>query len=87
MNSGLIHLTAFGGVVTDPTQTYPYTYPEEVKEEYGIELLKDIEGKAPYDAIIVAVKHKPFIEELDFRKYKQLMKNGHKPVLIDIKGI
>ena len=65
----------------------PYAYPEEVKEEYGIELLKDIEGKAPYDAIIVAVKHKPFIEELDFRKYKELMKNEHKPVLIDIKGL
>ncbi|RUM50236.1 MAG: hypothetical protein DSY47_02180 [Hydrogenothermus sp.] len=65
----------------------PYAYPEEVKEEYGIELLKEIDKQAPYDAIIVAVKHKPFIEELDFRKYKELMKNEHKPVLIDIKGL
>ncbi|MDQ7055309.1 MAG: hypothetical protein Q9M89_01915 [Persephonella sp.] len=24
----------------------PYAYPEEVKEEYGIERLKDIEGKS-----------------------------------------
>ncbi|WP_342749502.1 UDP binding domain-containing protein [Persephonella hydrogeniphila] len=64
----------------------PFAYPEEVKEEYGIELLDKIEKKAPYDAIVVAVKHRPFIEELDFKEYKRLMKNG-KPVLIDIKGL
>jgi len=65
----------------------PYAYPEEVKEEYGIDLLKDIKENSPYDAIIVAVKHKPFVEELDFKKYKELMKNEHQPVLIDIKGV
>ena len=65
----------------------PFAYPEEVKEEYGIELLDDIEKEAPYDAIVVAVKHRPFIEELDFKKYKELMKNDGKPVLIDIKGL
>ncbi len=65
----------------------PYAYPEEVKEEYGIELLEDIQKHKPYDAIVVAVKHKPFIEELDFETYKKLMDNGDKPVLIDIKGL
>ncbi len=65
----------------------PYAYPEEVKEEYGIELLDDIEKEAPYDAIVVAVKHKPFIEELDFKEYKKLLGNSDKPVLIDIKGL
>ena len=65
----------------------PYAYPEEVKEEYGIELLDNLEKHKPYDAVVVAVKHRPFIEELDFKKYKQLMNNGDKPVLIDIKGL
>ena len=65
----------------------PYAYPEEVKEEYGIELLDDIEREAPYDAIVVAVKHKPFVEELDFKEYKRLLGNHEKPVLIDIKGL
>ncbi len=65
----------------------PYAYPEEVKEEYGIELLDNLEKHKPYDAVVVAVKHRPFIEELDFKKYKELMNNGDKPVLIDIKGL
>ncbi|WP_297457257.1 nucleotide sugar dehydrogenase [Persephonella sp.] len=65
----------------------PFAYPEEVKEEYGIELLDNIEKEAPYDAIVVAVKHRPFIEELDFKKYKELMRKDGKPVLIDIKGL
>ncbi len=65
----------------------PFAYPEEAKEEYGIDLLGNIEEKSPYDAIIVAVKHRPFIEELDFQKYKELMKKDGKPVLIDIKGL
>ncbi len=65
----------------------PFAYPDEVKEEYGIDLLQDIEKYKPYDAVVVAVKHRPFIEEIDFKKYKELMENGDKPVLIDIKGL
>ncbi len=63
----------------------PFAYPDEVKKEYGIELLDNIEKETPYDAIIVAVKHKPFVEELDFQEYKKIM--GENPVLIDIKGL
>jgi UDP-N-acetyl-D-galactosamine dehydrogenase len=65
----------------------PYAYPDEVKHEYGIELLDNIEKHTPYDAVIVAVKHKPFIEELDFKQYKKLMNNGGAPILIDVKGM
>ncbi len=64
----------------------PYAYPDEVKKEYGIELLDSIESKAPYDAIIVAVRHGIFLQELDFKKYKQLSKEPV-PILIDIKGL
>ncbi|WP_457642111.1 nucleotide sugar dehydrogenase [Persephonella sp.] len=65
----------------------PFAHPEEVKEEYGIDLLYNIKNEAPYDAVVVAVKHKPFIEELDFQKYKKLMSDNSKPILIDIKGL
>ena len=63
----------------------PFAYPDEVKKEYGIELLDNIEKERPYDAVIVAVKHEPFVEELDFQRYKKIM--GENPVLIDIKGL
>ncbi|MEZ0322721.1 MAG: UDP binding domain-containing protein [Hydrogenothermaceae bacterium] len=63
----------------------PFAYPEEVKHEYNIDLLTDIESQKPYDAVIVAVKHRPFIEEMDFKKYKGIMNTN--PVLIDVKGI
>ncbi len=64
----------------------PFAYPEEVKEEYEIDLLNDIEKGKPYDAIVVAVKHRPFIEDIDFKEFKRLMPEG-RPVLIDIKGL
>lgn len=63
----------------------PYVYPEDVEREYGIELLQDIDSKKPYDCVIVAVKHRPFIEEMDFKRYRELM--NFNPVLIDVKGI
>jgi UDP-N-acetyl-D-galactosamine dehydrogenase len=64
----------------------PFAYPDEVKKEYGIELIENIESYAPYDAIVVAVKHKPFIDNLSFKEYKKLSKRDSKPILIDIKG-
>lgn len=63
----------------------PYAYPDEVEHEYNIKLLKDIKEKAPYDGIIVAVKHRPFIEKLDFKYFKEISKNN--PILIDVKGL
>ena len=65
----------------------PYAYPEEVKEEYGMELVENIDRHKPYDAVVLAVKHRQFIEEFDLAKYEELMENGDYPVLIDIKGI
>jgi len=63
----------------------PYAYPEEVKHEYGIDLLEDINSQKPYDAVIVAVRHNVFMQEKDLSFYKNLMNSN--PVLIDIKGI
>jgi UDP-N-acetyl-D-galactosamine dehydrogenase len=65
----------------------PHAYPEEVKKEYGIELVEDIDKYKPYDAVVVAVRHRQFIESFSLEKHKELMENGDPPVLIDIKGM
>ncbi|MCX7738955.1 MAG: nucleotide sugar dehydrogenase [Hydrogenothermaceae bacterium] len=65
--------------------TDPFAYPEEVKKEYGIDLVEDLFTEKPYDCTIVAVKHRPFIEDLDFKVFKDLMNSN--PVLIDVKGL
>ena len=65
----------------------PHAYPEEVKKEYGIELVEDIDKYKPYDAVVVAVRHKQFIEKFSLDKCKKLIENGDHPVLIDIKGV
>lgn len=45
----------------------PHANHEEVAEEYGIEMIDSIDNK--YDAIILAVSHKEFLE-LNFEKFK-----------------
>ncbi|MFP4449282.1 MAG: nucleotide sugar dehydrogenase [Bacteroidales bacterium] len=59
----------------------PWADFEEVKEEYGIELLKEKEDMSTYDAIVAAVSHREF-EELELNKYR---KDGA-TVIYDIKG-
>ncbi|MBA7518334.1 UDP-N-acetyl-D-glucosamine 6-dehydrogenase [subsurface metagenome] len=55
---------------------------EEVKHEYGIEMSKEISGH--YDAIILAVAHKPYTElDKDFFR-NHLNKGG---ILFDVKGL
>ena len=62
----------------------PIANPEEVKKYYNIELIKDLKENAPYDGIVVAVKHKEF-SNLKPHYFKELTKD--KPVLVDIKAI
>ena len=62
----------------------PHAIPEEVKEEYGIELLKSPEEMAPYDAVVVAVKHEEF-RKLTPEFFKKI--SVSKPIVIDVKGI
>lgn len=60
----------------------PHASPEEVKEEYDIELAKKI-GKN-YDAVIVAVNHKEY-KDLNESYFKELC--PERGVFIDVKGI
>lgn len=57
--------------------------PQEVKEEYEIDLIPEPKMNA-YDAVVVAVNHKDYLDytEEDFQK---LMNDGN-GVLIDVKG-
>ncbi len=61
----------------------PHADPAEVMDHYGYELAEKPTGE--YDAVIVAVNHKEYVDmaEDDFRKYFG-KKEG---VLVDIKGI
>jgi UDP-N-acetyl-D-galactosamine dehydrogenase len=57
----------------------PHAQSEEVKHEYGIDLIPEI--NAHYDAIILAVSHAEF-KEIDFAK----LKNGSNTVIFDTKA-
>jgi len=59
----------------------PWANPDEVKDEYGVDLLPHINGDK-YEAIVLAVAHKEF-EDLDY----PALRNGGNAVIYDIKGI
>ncbi|MBS0028844.1 nucleotide sugar dehydrogenase [Chitinophaga sp. 22321] len=58
----------------------PHADKEEVKEEYGLELVDSVSKQ--YDAILVAVAHNEF-QAIDFKA----LKNGHDAVVFDAKAI
>jgi UDP-N-acetyl-D-galactosamine dehydrogenase len=62
----------------------PIANPEEVERYYGIKLLRSIEEKAPYDGVIVAVKHNRF-KKLSGNFFKRIL--NQRAILVDIKGI
>ncbi len=65
--------------VFDPIAIY-----EEVKREYGIDLISDLKKYKPYDAIILVVKHNKFLEyDLTFLRTI----TSDRPVLIDVKSV
>ncbi|MBS3772219.1 MAG: Vi polysaccharide biosynthesis UDP-N-acetylglucosamine C-6 dehydrogenase TviB, partial [Bacteroidales bacterium] len=59
----------------------PWADFDEVKEEYGIELLKEKADLATYDAIVAAVSHRE-LEELNIGQYSR----DGATVIYDIKG-
>ncbi|MGD0710542.1 MAG: nucleotide sugar dehydrogenase [Bacteroidales bacterium] len=60
----------------------PYASSKELKHEYGFDLIENPTGK--YDAIIVAVNHKPY-KELTEDYFRSIA--ATKAILIDVKGI
>jgi UDP-N-acetyl-D-galactosamine dehydrogenase len=61
----------------------PWADPVEVKQEYGVDTIKDIHNlRGKYDAIVVAVGHREFLD----LNYSELKKNDLS-VIYDIKGI
>ncbi len=57
---------------------------EEVRLEYGIDIIENPENSSPYDGIIVTVKHDEF-KEFSVEYLRSLCGNNS-PVLIDVKG-
>lgn len=60
----------------------PFASNEEIKHEYGFELIPEISGK--YDGVIIAVNHKNYLA-LDEAYFENLL--SEKGVLVDVKGI
>ena len=60
----------------------PYACSEDLKHEYGFDLLPEPADK--YDAVVVAVNHRPYLS-LDEAYYKSI--TSEKAILIDVKGI
>ncbi len=63
----------------------PHASPAEAREEYGVELAQDVEAEAPYDAVILAVKHEDFREKFGLDGIVNLSQG--QPILIDIKWL
>ena len=59
--------------------------PRDVREQFGLDLIDDVDGDAPYDAIIVAVKHDVFAETFSVSRLRDLTVAAG-PVLVDVKS-
>jgi UDP-N-acetyl-D-galactosamine dehydrogenase len=62
----------------------PHADTEEVRNEYGIDLLKEV-GSGPYDAIVLAVRHAELMRDFTIGRL-QLLGAARPPVLIDLKS-
>jgi len=60
----------------------PYASAHEVKEEYGIDLIKEPHGK--YDAVVIAVQHQEY-KNLTESYFKSLL--SEQGIFVDLKGI
>ncbi|MDI1320591.1 MAG: UDP binding domain-containing protein [bacterium] len=63
----------------------PHADLVEVKHEYGIELLSEAPQKGPFDAVILAVKHRALMMRFD-RAALVALGGKQPPLLIDVKG-
>ena len=62
----------------------PWADPEDVREEYGIEIITDKPANGHYDGIVLAVSHRQFIE-MSIESIHALGKPDH--VVYDIKSV
>lgn len=62
----------------------PHADIDEVKHEYGIDLLKEV-GPGPYDAVVLAVRHKVLLEDFTLARIRNLGA-GRPLAVIDVKG-
>jgi UDP-N-acetyl-D-galactosamine dehydrogenase len=60
----------------------PYASSEELKHEYGFELIEKVEKG--YDAVVICVNHKEYLT-LDEAYYHSILSEGG--ILVDVKGI
>ncbi len=63
----------------------PHADKREARKMYDIELSDDIKYYSPYDAIVVAVKHREFLKKDMIEIYREIVREN--PVFVDIKGI
>jgi UDP-N-acetyl-D-galactosamine dehydrogenase len=63
----------------------PVADKEGAKMEYGVELVEDYRSFKPYDAVVVAVKHRAFAEEFNLDRLKEL--STEPCILVDVKGM
>ena len=70
-------LRSFG---TNVTVYDPWAKPEEVKHEYGLDIVADLPASQQFDAVILAVAHKDFLQT-DWRQ--RVVGNG---IIYDVKG-
>lgn len=69
----------------EPLPFDPRADRDQVKHEYGIQLIDDVTAGAPYDAVVLAVRHKELVESYPLAVLKRLGRGGA-PVIIDVKG-
>jgi len=74
-------LEAFGA---KPMAFDPHADGEEVRHEYGIDLLGEV-GAGPYDAVILAVRHKALVETYTLDRIRALG-GASPPAIVDVKG-
>lgn len=63
----------------------PHADNEAVESEYGLRLIEDVDAHGPYDAIILAVRHRVLLAEFTLDRIRGLGQ-GRPPAIIDVKG-
>ena len=64
----------------------PYADAEEVRHEYGLEILPSLEKLPAVDAVVLAVPHDKF-KDLTLDKLAGFCRKGATPIVVDIKGM